>query len=82
MIPLEPNAARLILDRIADGTARVRCQFHAQVSWPPTVTHDDERYFKTGKEGLRRSDTLPCAEYQSRKARRLWLGLDGVVTED
>ena len=82
MIPLAPDVARLVLDQIASGTTRYPCQFHVQVTWPPTVTHNDRLYSRSGKKGLRRSDGTPTAEYRADRGRRLWLGLDGTVAED
>ena len=46
------------------------------------VIHGDGHYYKTGKEGLRRKDGCPTAEYEASKGRRLWLGLDGEIDED
>ena len=82
MIPLEPDAIRRLLDQIANGTTRYDCQFYLQIAWPTMVAHEGNRFFKTGKEGVRRSDGLPSAQYQMPRGRRVWLGLDGVVRED
>jgi hypothetical protein len=46
------------------------------------VVHGDGHYYKTGKEGIRRGDGFPTAEYQATKERRLWLGPDGQIDED
>jgi hypothetical protein len=82
MIAIEPDAARRLLEQIANGENQYVCQFHVQINWPRSVIHDNQRYYTTGKDGLRRSDGMPSAEYEADKGRRLWLGLDGVVVED
>jgi hypothetical protein len=82
MIAIELDAARRLLEQIAKDKTRYDCQFLVQVTWPTTVIHDDQRYCETGKEGVRRSDGMPSAEYEADNGRRLWLGLDGVVVED
>jgi hypothetical protein len=82
MIAIESNSVRHILDKIASGETRYDCQFHVQISWPRTVSHDGGNYRKTGKEGVRRSDGLPAAEYEADQGRRLWLGLDGRIERD
>jgi hypothetical protein len=82
MIAIEPDAVRRLLDQIAIGTTRYDCQFHVQIAWPTTVAHGGTRFFKTGKEGLRRNRGLPSAEYRAEKGLRLWLGVDGAVRED
>jgi hypothetical protein len=81
MIAIEPDAARRLLDEIASGKTQYDCQFHVQVAWPSTVIQDDQRYCNTGKDGLRRNDGMPSAEYEAHKGRRLWLRLDGNVEE-
>jgi hypothetical protein len=82
MLAIENEAVRPILEQIAEGKARYLCRFHVQIAWPQMVIHGESHYFKTGKEGVRRSDGCPTAEYQAKKARRLWLGLDGKIDED
>ncbi len=82
MIAIELDAVRPLLEQIADGKARYVCRFHVQVEWPQMIIHGDGHYYKTSKEGIRRKDGLPTAEYQGSKGRRLWLGLDGKIEED
>jgi hypothetical protein len=82
MIAIEPDAVRRLIDQIASGETRYKCQIHVQFAWPPTVIHDNQRYCTTGKDGLRRSDEMPSAEYEADNGRRLWLGIDGVVMHD
>jgi hypothetical protein len=82
MLAIETDAVRPLLDYIAEGKARYPCEFHLQVTWPKMVVHGDRQYYKTGKEGVRRSDGMPSAEYWADKGRRLWLSLDGKVAED
>ncbi len=82
MIAIETDAVRPLLEQIADGKARYLCQFHVQIGWPQMVVHGDGHYYTTGKEGIRRSDGCPTAEYEANKGRRLWLGLDGKIDED
>lgn len=82
MLPLDPNAARLTLDSINNGTVRYSCRLHVQIGWPQRVSHESGMFRKTGKEGVRRSDGLPAAEYEADQGRRLWLGLDGRIESD
>ena len=82
MLAIETGAVRPLLEQIADGRARCHCRFHVEIGWPKMVVHGDGHYYKTGKEGIRRKDGLPSAEYQANKERRLWLGLDGQIEED
>ena len=71
MLAIESDAVRPLLEQIAGGKARYLCQFHVQIDWPQMVVHSDGHYYKTGKEGIRRSDRFPTAEYQASKGRRL-----------
>jgi hypothetical protein len=82
MVTIETDAVRPLLDQLAEGKTRYPCQFHLQIAWPQMLGHGDRRFSQTGKEGTRRSDGMPSAEYQADKGRRVWLGLDGKVTED
>jgi hypothetical protein len=82
MIPLEPDAARLLLSQIANCKTRYDRRFQVQIAWPPVVAHEGSRFFKTSKEGVRRSDGMPSAEYRAEKGLRLWLGIDGAVRDD
>ena len=82
MLAVEIDAVRPILEQIAEGKARYLCRFHVQIGWPQMVIHGDGHFYMTGKEGIRRKDRVPCAEYQASKGRRLWLGLDGKTEDD
>lgn len=82
MIEIESHGVRPFLDWIASGKTKYACEFHVQIAWPQTVTHEGSSFNKTGKEGVRRSDGMPAAEYWASRGRRLWLGLDGVVEKD
>ena len=82
MIAIETDAVSSLLERISGGKTRYVCQFHVQIAWPQMVIHGDGHYYKTGKEGIRRKDGCPTAEYEASKGRRLWLGLDGEIDED
>ena len=82
MIAIELDSVRPLLEQIAEGKARYTCRFHVQVELPRMVAHGDGHYYKTSKEGTRRKDGVPTAEYQGSNDRRLWLGLDGQIEED
>ena len=82
MIAIQTDAVRPVLKQINAGNVRYLCQFHIQVEWPQMVVHGNGHYLKTGKEGIRRNDGTPSAEYEADKGRRLWLGLDGTIDED
>ena len=82
MIAIETDAVAPLLKVIAEGKARYLCQFHVQIEWPQMVVYGDGHLYKTGKEGIRRKDGCPTAEYGASKGRRLWLGLDGKIEED
>jgi hypothetical protein len=82
MIVLEPDAVRRLLDQIASAKTRYDCRFYVQIAWLPTVAFESTRFVKTGKEGVRRSDGMPSAEYRASNGCRLWLGCDGLVRED
>jgi hypothetical protein len=82
MIAIEPDSVRSFLDWIASGETKYACQFHVQITWPQTVTHEGSCFDKTGKEGVRFSDGMPSAEYWADQGRRLWLGLDGRIEGD
>lgn len=82
MLVIHVNAVRPLLGLIAEGKARYLCRFLVQIEWPQMVAHGDGHYLKTGKEGIRRNDGTPSAEYEADKGRRLWLGLDGEITDD
>lgn len=58
---------------------KVKVEF--EVDWPGVYEYGGEKYCFTGKEGVRISDNMPSAEYQSVEAsgERIWLRLDGSV---
>ncbi len=80
MILIDPSDVHRLADRVSVG--RYPCQVYLQVAWPGAVAHTGTSYHSTGKEGIRRADGMPVAEYEAAAGRRLWLGLDGKVEAD
>ena len=82
MIAIRADAVRHYLDWIASGRTKYVCQFHVEIHWPKSITRKGSCFYKTGKEGIRRIDGVPSAEYSADRGQRLWLGLDGKVERD
>jgi len=70
-------------DRLPIESATVPFKVKLDVEWPKVIKHIGERFFFTGKEGVRFKDNLPAAEYEvPGTGRRAWLGIDGAIEDD
>lgn len=72
-------------DKLPLANARYAYKVLVSVDWPLCVLHNGKTYSFTRKEGTEMKTGLPSAEYAARTGRierRLWLRIDGEITDD